>query len=222
MSGGRKSHFYDGKKHSSDQSQGKEKDTHPKTGAEHGVHPTCLGARFQYFLSWTLHTYMLLKKSFQVEEETSKSCLWNFLLCRCDVNQNSLGKTHQQIPARCADEKTPSCCIMGGQEAQGGVQLGLWMIFGPSVGVPTNGSRLEPSHKALVSWKINPTEAAWTSRNDPEMWVEQWNKLKTRWSPRTRMPTRMLRNKDLILICHNFQRTHLWNTLIWHTEVTLL
>ena len=44
----------------------------------------------------------------------------------------------------------------------------------------------------------------------------------TRWSPRTRMPTRMLRNKGLILICHNFQRTHLWNTLIWHTEVTLL
>ena len=36
------------------------------------------------------------------------------------------------------------------------------------------------------------------------------------------MPTRMLRNRDLILVCHNFQRTHLWNTLTWHTEVTLL
>ena len=47
-------------------------------------------------------------------------------------------------------------------------------------------------------------------------------KKKTRWSPRTRMPTRMLRNTDLILMCHNFQRTHLWNTLTWHTEVTLL
>ena len=40
---------------------------------------------------------------------------------------------------------------------------------------------------------------------------------KTRWSPRTRMPTRMLRNRDWILICHNFQRTLLWNTLTWHT-----
>ena len=56
-----------------------------------------------------------------------------------------------------------------------------------------------------------------------ERYSEIINKLKkTRWSPRTRMPTRMLRNKGLILICHNFQRTHLWNTLIWHTEVTLL
>ena len=53
-------------------------------------------------------------------------------------------------------------------------------------------------------------------------WKPSWYLKKTRWSPRTRMPTRMLRNKDLILICHNFQQTHLWNTLTWHTEVTLL
>ena len=41
---------------------------------------------------------------------------------------------------------------------------------------------------------------------------------KTRWSPRTRMP----RNRDLTLTGHNFQQTHLWNTLTWHTQVTLL
>ena len=46
-------------------------------------------------------------------------------------------------------------------------------------------------------------------------------KKKTRWNPRTRMPTRMLRT-DKIFICHIFQRTHLWDTLSWHTEVTLL
>ena len=45
---------------------------------------------------------------------------------------------------------------------------------------------------------------------------------RTRWSPRTRMPTRMLRNTDLRPTCHNFQRTHLWNTLTWHTEAKIL
>ena len=45
---------------------------------------------------------------------------------------------------------------------------------------------------------------------------------KTRWNPRTRMPTRMLRNRETILISHIFERTHLWDTLSWHTEATLL
>ena len=45
---------------------------------------------------------------------------------------------------------------------------------------------------------------------------------KTRWSPRTRMPTRMLGNTNLRPTCHNFQRTHLWNTLTWHTEAKIL
>ena len=53
---------------------------------------------------------------------------------------------------------------------------------------------------------------------------------KTRWSPRTRMPTRMLRNRDLILVCHNFQLplvehpdlTHWGDTLVGHPCLTLL
>ena len=45
--------------------------------------------------------------------------------------------------------------------------------------------------------------------------------LKTRWSPRTRMPTRMLTNRDNTYLSH-FQQTHLWDTLNSHTEVTLL
>ena len=44
---------------------------------------------------------------------------------------------------------------------------------------------------------------------------------KTRWSPRTRMPTRMLTNRDSTYLSH-FQQTHLWDTLSSYTEVTLL
>ena len=44
---------------------------------------------------------------------------------------------------------------------------------------------------------------------------------KTRWSPRTRMPTRMLRNTDLILICHISSKltceTPWVHTLRWHS-----
>ena len=46
---------------------------------------------------------------------------------------------------------------------------------------------------------------------------------KRRWSPRTRMPTRMLSNRDNTYLSYFFPRTHLWDTLTWHdTEVTLL
>ena len=45
--------------------------------------------------------------------------------------------------------------------------------------------------------------------------------FKTRWSPRTRMPTRMLTNRDNTYLSR-FQQTHLWDTLSSHTEVTLL
>ena len=51
-----------------------------------------------------------------------------------------------------------------------------------------------------------------------------WSKgtfKKTRWSPRTRMPTRMLTNIDNTYLSH-FQQTHLWDTLTSHTVVTLL
>ena len=43
---------------------------------------------------------------------------------------------------------------------------------------------------------------------------------KTRWNPRTRMPTRMLNREYiyLLLICHIFQR----NPLVRHPELTLL
>ena len=44
---------------------------------------------------------------------------------------------------------------------------------------------------------------------------------KTRWSPRTRMPTRMLTNRDNTYLSH-LQQIHLWDTLNSHTEATLL
>ena len=42
----------------------------------------------------------------------------------------------------------------------------------------------------------------------------------TRWSTRTRMPTRMLTNKNNTYLSH-FQQTHLWDTLAWHYCATL-
>ena len=65
-------------------------------------------------------------------------------------------------------------------------------------------------HRALCPGRIGQDQ---TELSSPR-------KFKTRWSPRTRMPTRMLKNRNNTY--NIFQRTHLWDTLTWHTEVTLL
>ena len=57
-----------------------------------------------------------------------------------------------------------------------------------------------------------------------------WSKKKTRWSPRTRMPTRMLRNRDNTYLSHiptsplvgHPDLTHWGDTLVGHPCLTLL
>ena len=80
----------------------------------------------------------------------------------------------------------------------------------------------QPQVPKMSKWDKSPNFSAEPSCFSSEFKAPCWKVQKTRWSPRTRMPTRMSRKRDLILTCHNFQRTHLWNTLTWHTEVTLL
>ena len=76
---------------------------------------------------------------------------------------------------------------------------------------------------ALVFSRLPGSYRVWTW-NSKCIQKLQWtlmSKNKTRWNPRTRMPTRMLTNRDNTYLSH-FQQTHLWDTLSSRTGVTLL
>ena len=142
----------------------------------------------------------------------------------------------------CNDCNDPGPSKCGGKMAKVYIETSPWACFKPTMPRRHVGWFFE----AVTSWARSPhrdprgprhlaglIHHGWmdltglATKNDlfgPIMLLSRTSfpPKKTRWSPRTRMPTRMLRNKGLILICHNVQRTHLWNTLIWHTEVTLL
>ena len=104
------------------------------------------------------------------------------------------------------------------------------------------GILFDPWKSVTSKWKKSePTDLSFGGATNPVIWFpcslnissdfnianfavgkkNTTEKEKTRWSPRTRMPTHMLTNRDNTYLSH-FQQTHLWDALNSHTEVTLL